>query len=214
MQISKTESESKEAQDSINTMSENLQEIHDSFKNIGQSTEMIKDIADRTNLLSLNASIEAARAGEYGKGFAVVAQEINKLAESSQENAKTINKVIQTNNQKIDKIIQRMNKAKELFHHQIMQLTNMIYFFKGLHQEFESLIAFNNNLTNVIEKSYDRINEISKLFHEQKKNFEFINSAITENGKGITNINAEISHLRESISKIEHIIEKSHVSFY
>ena len=68
--------------------------IKDQSNRIGQTVELIVDIADRINLLSLNASIEAARAGESGRGFAVVADEIGKLAFQTQESIKEINNVI------------------------------------------------------------------------------------------------------------------------
>jgi methyl-accepting chemotaxis protein len=69
-------------------------QIKEQSNKIAQIIELIVDIADRINLLSLNASIEAARAGETGRGFAVVADEIGKLAFQTQESIKEINNVI------------------------------------------------------------------------------------------------------------------------
>ena len=61
---------------------------------IGNITRLVTDIANQTNMLSLNAAVEAARAGENGKGFAVVASEIRKLADQSKKSAEKIHTLI------------------------------------------------------------------------------------------------------------------------
>ncbi len=74
----------------IGRMDSSMNEIGTTSKEMSGILEIINDISDRINLLSLNASIEAARAGEYGRGFAVVADEIAKLADQTSSSVKEI----------------------------------------------------------------------------------------------------------------------------
>ncbi len=75
---------------SSKTTATDVRQLRERIDEIDEMVTVIDDIAEKTNLLALNASIEAARAGEDGDGFAVVAEEVKALAEESQEHASEI----------------------------------------------------------------------------------------------------------------------------
>ncbi len=98
-------------------LADNMTSLAGEIKNINKIIEEVQSIANKTNLLSLNASIEAARAGEAGKGFAVVAQEIGKLAKQSQEAVEKIDATLSDLATRIisitDNVTMKMNQVEE-----------------------------------------------------------------------------------------------------
>ncbi len=89
-----------------------IKEIEQSSHQVAKIVKMINDVADKTNVLALNASIEAQRAGSAGRGFSVVASEIRKLSHSTSYNASTITDIINIITQKINKAFLTSEKSE------------------------------------------------------------------------------------------------------
>mgnify|MGYP003759792649 CR=1 FL=1 len=107
--------------DDIETIDKHMQEVKQKTHTINSIVDIVKGIADQTNLLALNAAIEAARAGEHGRGFAVVADEVRKLAEHTknsvidiQTNLSELQKDIDLSVEKINITSQQLGSGKQL----------------------------------------------------------------------------------------------------
>jgi methyl-accepting chemotaxis protein len=154
--------------ESIHKLETEMGKIESSSVEITNIIEMINDIAENTNLLSLNASIESARAGEAGKGFNIVAGEIRKLAEKSTNAANRIHELITNNNRIIqDGVTYAKNTtaelkeiatSNELIAGLVKTITSEIYKVKLSSQEILQAI---NHISNIAQAN---LTESEKVF--------------------------------------------------
>ncbi|MHB9946588.1 methyl-accepting chemotaxis protein [Clostridium botulinum] len=157
------------------TMESNVQKIN-------EITNLINDIAEKTNLLALNAAIEAARAGESGKGFAVVAEEIRKLAEMSRKSSGDIYTIVNGVLEDTKDMVKSSNEVNEKLNGQRSTAD----------EAMNSFMEISKSVTNMIPKIRN-INNSANIIEKNKN--EILNKSET-----IASISQEISASAEEIS--------------
>lgn len=139
----------------IQGASEVINQLSENSKNIGGILDVIRGIADQTNLLALNAAIEAARAGEQGRGFAVVADEVRTLASRTQESTEEIQHMIESLQTDSERAVQVMNRGSQQAE-------------KSVQQTDEAAEAL-QSITDAVHQAADSSNHIATAAQEQSR---------------------------------------------
>lgn len=154
----------------VREIAESVHEFIQSTNTITSMTKQVKEIADQTNLLALNAAIEAARAGEQGRGFAVVADEVRKLAEKSSVSANEIDAVTKSLEQKsgvVEKSIQQglqsLAAGDEVIESVVMEIGEANQSIGRAKQKIEDISVFLSKQESVNNKVVGEIANIIRL---------------------------------------------------
>lgn len=176
-----------------------VNELHTHVNNMGKVMDVIKGIAEQTNMLALNASIEAARAGEYGRGFSVVADEVRKLADHTKQSVTTITddmRGLYEITQDIASLVQdssaRLHRGAEDSHRVVDDLTHINDVLQKLGEHFEEIAAIveqqaistdditirNHRIAEAVEKGVDigqrtgeAVYHLSKMIDQYRVDF-------------------------------------------
>lgn len=178
---------------------ESVRELAAKADEIHNIVGVINDIANQTNLLSLNASIEAARAGEAGRGFAVVAEQIRKLAEKSGKSTKQIEEVVQSIYAKIEDTVAHMNQAKE-------SVFSMDASAADTEKSFNKIFGSVTELTQIVKDVNTAFEKISEQVEEVAKQAVDISAVVEEAAAGMEEVSASSE---EQLASIETIANSS-----
>jgi methyl-accepting chemotaxis protein len=204
-------SHAKEGEESLSTMNKSMDKVMKSSNDMIGIIEIINDISDRINLLSLNAAIEAARAGDAGRGFAVVAEEISKLADQTATSTKNIDSLIKANSEEISREIANLNATTAILRQIITGVEEMKKEIVTIQATSKEQLATAEKVRGNAGNIYSRAEDIKSSADSQKHELDQITFSIKEieqNTKAVICGSQEIAENSHSIADTSKTLKK------
>ena len=173
-----------------------IEKLAEKSSSISEIINVINDIANQTNLLSLNASIEASRAGEYGRGFAVVASEIRNLAEQSKSSVNDIKQIIDSILEDTTNVVETARSAESVLKLQESAVKNTTDSYHDINESVEKLVVFLKQ----ISENVDSIDETRVLTLASVENISAVLEEIAAASENVSQTSNDQLHSVESLN--------------
>lgn len=188
IQVVNASSETKKSQDYLGNLKGRMEQLQEATAKIDSLVTVVRNVAEQTNLLSLNAAIEAARAGELGRGFGVVASEVRSLADQSHQSVIEITAQIHGIKNQVQGMDQGIEAINESFENNVQAVT--------------SVDGGVRSLAGVFGKINERVGKLAPVMEEQSATFEEMSASLDDITGGVAKAHGKLDECNENLFKL------------
>lgn len=185
----------------VTAIAEQILHLSEQTGQIANISDLVRDIANQTNMLALNAAVEAARAGDRGKGFSVVATEIRKLADESKQSAEKINTLVQDLQTAMNSTVIVTDEGSKTAEDSLKLARSSVEAFKGMTEAIDNVFVNNQQISLSAKQQAIAVQEVLAAM-------DALNLGARETTTGITQVKSSTHLLAKAAEELKQMSQK------